>query len=314
MKIGVVGGGKWGQNIIRTLNSLGVLGGVADEWGSTREQVAASYPEISVVESVDELLALGVDAVAIATPAPVHFELGKKVLEAGKHCFIEKPMTLSSTDARTLCEMADAASLTLMVGHLLIYQPAIEFLKKSIDEGMIGELAILNHERLGLGRARDVENVLWSLGVHDIAVCQFLVGGSEIVDCGMSGMAALQPGIEDDTRLWMKFENGAIGHIHNSWLWPERRRMLTVVGTKAMLVYDELAQTVTLHKKSVALPSLENVDEGEELVFEGAGQPLTLEMEHFMSCIQTGSKPNTDGWSGLQVVEVMERVSPMEGI
>ncbi len=312
MKIGVVGGGKWGQNIIRTLNGLGYLGGIADEWEDTRKFLSQEYSEIPVFESVEELLALNFDAIVIATPAHIHHEIAMKALLAGKHCFIEKPMTLGSRDAKELCEIADASGLTLMVGHLLIYQPAVEFLKKSISDGMIGNLLSLNHERLNLGRARDVENVLWSLGVHDIAVCLYLANGSPITDAGLIGMAELQPGIEDDTRLWLKFENGAMGHIHNSWLWPDRRRLLTVVGTRGMLVYDELAQTVTLHKKSIEFPSLENFDEGSELVFEGAGQPLMLEMEHFVECASTGTRPKTDGWSGLQVVEVMEQVSPME--
>lgn len=310
MNVGVVGAGKWGQNIVRTLHELGYLGGVADDWAATRESLKENYPGVSVFSSVEDLFASGIEAVCIATPAPAHFEIAKKAIDAGLHTFIEKPMTLTASHARELCELADAENLTLMVGHLLIYQPAVTFIKEYIESGKLGDLVCLNHERLGLGRARDVENVLWSLGVHDIAVCLHLAQ-SRAVESAFSGVAALQPNIEDDTRLSIKFEDGSVGNIHNSWLWPVRRRVLTVVGTKAMLVYDELAQTVTLHKKSIAVPSLDNIDEGEEQVFEGAGSPLTIEMEHFVDCFNSGKKPHTDGWSALEVVKVMEQVSPV---
>ena len=310
MKVGVIGGGRWGQNIIRTLNELGHLHAVADDWAETRTKLEGQYPDVQFFDNGDDLITSGVEAVAIATPAPVHFELGKKVLEAGIPCFIEKPMTLNSRDAEELCDLADSKGVALMVGHLLIYQPAVAFLKKALDEGMIGKIATLNHERLNLGRARDVESVLWSLGVHDIAVSLYLAG-SKPVECGVTGAAALQPLIEDDTRLWMKFDDGSVGHIHNSWLWPEKRRMLTIVGTAGMLVYNELEQTVTLHKKTISVPDLADHDNGSEVVFEGAGQPLTLEMEHFVECAQTGATPRTCGRSGLEVVRVMEQVSPV---
>lgn len=311
MRVGVVGAGKWGQNIVRTLHELGHLAGVADASEVSRATVGEKYPGTPVFSSLDDLLDLGLDAVAIATPAPSHGAIAKQVLEAGLHCFVDKPFTLESGEAESLCKLADEKGLTLMVGHLLIYQPAIDFIKKSVEVGMVGKVLCLNHERLNLGRARDVENVLWSLGVHDIAVALFLAGAAPI-DSGMTGFASITPGVEDDTRLWMKFENGLLVHIHNSWLWPERRRALTVIGTKGMLVYDELAQTVTLHNKSIASGSLDITDDGTELVYEGAGQPLTLEMEHFVACCESGEKPKTDGWSGLDVVRVMEHVSPVQ--
>lgn len=269
------------------------------------------YPGAAMFSSLEELLDSGVEAVAIATPAESHFRLAKQVLDSGRPCFVEKPVTLSSRDAEDLCESAERQGVALMVGHLLIYQPAVAFLKQAIHEGLIGEVKIFNHERLNLGRARDVENVLWSLGVHDLAVSLYL-SNSAPVDCGMTGVCALQEGIEDDTRVWMTLADGSIAHIHNSWLWPELRRKLTLIGTHGMLVYDEVAQSVTFHRKSIDLPGLENRDEGSEVVFEGAGKPLTLEMEHFLQCIQSGETPLTSGRSALEVVRVMERISPFK--
>lgn len=310
MRVGVVGAGAWGKNIVRTLNELGALAAVADKSEETRATLKEQYPDIEVFTDFSEMLSADIGAVAIATHAPSHHSMAKAAFEAGKHVFVEKPMTLSSAESEDLCNIADKEGLKLMVGHLLLYQPAVDFIKESIDGGMIGKLLGLNHERLALGRARDVENVLWSLGVHDIAVCLYLAGETPS-EVQYDGLEALQKDIADDTRLSLKFPSGAKAHIHNSWLWPERRRMLTVIGTTGMLVYDELAQTVTHHKKSISVPELKNQDNGSDLVFEGAGQPLTLEMEHFIDCAKTGKKPTTDGWSGLEVVKVLEQASPV---
>ena len=307
MRIGVVGAGAWGKNIVNTLAELGHLAGVADLSPELRLKTAEAHPETPVVETFDQLVGLGVEAVCISAPAEHHAPLARQALEAGLHVFVEKPMTLSVADAEDLVALAEGAGRTLMVGHLLLYQPAVQFLKAQIEAGRVGTLYSLNHERLNLGRARKVENVLWSLGVHDVAVCLYLAGcgAAEVVYFGQD---ALQPGIADDTRLTIRLESGAVGHVHNSWLWPELRRCLTVVGSAGMLVYDELTQTVTWHDKGIT-PELANRDGGSELVFEGAGKPLTLEMEHFVECCETGRTPISDGRSGLEVVRVLERAS-----
>ncbi|MCH7945908.1 MAG: Gfo/Idh/MocA family oxidoreductase [Armatimonadetes bacterium] len=311
MRVGVVGAGAWGKNIVRTLHELGALAAVTDASEETRNALTEPCPGVELFADFGKMLAADIGAVAIATNAPSHRALAKAALERGKHVFVEKPMTLCSAEAEELCKLADERELVLMVGHLLLYQPAVDFIKEAIGGGKVGKLLGLNHERLNLGRARNVENVLWSLGVHDIAVCLHLAG--EAPDSvHFEGLDALQPGIADDTRLSLKFPSGAKAHIHNSWLWPERRRMLTVIGSEGMLVYDELAQTVTHHKKSISVPGLQNQDDGSELVYEGAGQPLTLEMRHFIDCATTGKKPTTDGWSGLEVVRVLEQASPIK--
>jgi predicted dehydrogenase len=305
VQIGVVGAGAWGKNIVNTLAELGHLAGVADLSPDLRAKTAEAHPETPVVETFDQLVELGLEAVCIAAPAERHAPLARQAIAAGLHVFVEKPMTLSVADAEDLVARADQADRRLMVGHLLLYQPAVQFIKREIEAGRVGTLYSLNHERLNLGRARNVENVLWSLGVHDVAVCLYLAG------CGAAevayfGQDVLQPGIEDDTRLTLRLESGAVGHVHNSWLWPVLRRCLTVVGSAGMLVYDEVAQTVTWHDKGIT-PDLANRDAGSEVVFEGAGKPLTLEMEHFVDCCQTGRTPISDGRSALEVVRVLER-------
>lgn len=304
MKVLAVGSGAWGKNIVRTLNELGALGAVCEENERLRGAI-----EGKMFASLEEALETQWDAVAIATPASTHFELARKSLLAGCDVFVEKPMTLSGREAEELCDLASRRNRILMVGHLLLYQPAIQAMKAGVSNGTIGQVLGIHQERLNLGRARSVENVLWSLGVHDVAVAQFLAG-SDIVDASGSGMSFLTENVEDDYYLHCKFENGAGSHLHCSWLWPERRRQTVVVGSQGMFVYDEIAQKVTLHRKSIS-GSLENNDGGEELYFEGAGSPLTLEMEHFLHCCSTRNTPMSDGRSALGVVRVLERVSPV---
>ncbi|MCW5937017.1 MAG: Gfo/Idh/MocA family oxidoreductase [Fimbriimonadaceae bacterium] len=310
--VGVVGAGNWGKNIVRTLHEMGQLAGVAEPGDALRAGLAETYPDVPVAASLTKLLETArPGAVAIATPAETHAPLAREALEAGCHVFIEKPMTLSSEDAEELVARADAAGKVLMVGHLLLYQPAVQFIKEAIDGGKIGKVHLLHHERLNLGRARNVENVLWSLGVHDVAVCLYLAGEAPS-DVQFVGHKMLGTGVEDDTRLFLDFPSGQRGYVHNSWLWPELRRRLTVVGEKGMLVYDELEQKVYFHDKGVT-ETLQNRDEGVHLVYEGAGQPLTLEMQHFLDCIEQGTNPHSDGRSGLEVVRVLERACGKAG-
>ncbi|MCC6403687.1 MAG: Gfo/Idh/MocA family oxidoreductase [Fimbriimonadaceae bacterium] len=308
-RIGVVGAGSWGKNIVRTLYEMGVLAGVAELGESARQSVTETYPEVPVFSDVHELLNRDLHGVAIAAPAPVHHLVAKEALGNGLHTFIEKPMTLSSVDADDLVQLAEAQDCVLMVGHLLIFQPAITFIKHYLSEGRLGRVYSLHHERLNLGRARKVENVLWSLGVHDVAVCLHLAGEApESVE--YFGQSILTPGIDDDSMLHLRFPSGTVGHVHNSWLWPSMRRRLTVVGEKGMLVYDEPNQTVTFHDKGVR-PDLTNRDEGSQVVFEGQGQPLRTEMEAFLDACATGARPISDGRSGLEVVKVLEQACPL---
>jgi predicted dehydrogenase len=304
LKVGVIGAGAWGKNLVRTLDELGALGAVADVSEVHLEAVRARSPQTPVFTEADALIGSDLPAVAIATPAATHFAIARDSLLAGKHVFVEKPMALTGDEARELVRLADEADRVLMVGHLLLYQPAVQWIKAQIDGGLIGRLRSLHQERLNLGRARSVENVLWSLGVHDVAVMLYLVGESP-TGAVADGDRFLNRGIEDDVRLHLEFPGGKKGHLHCSWLWPERRRRLTVIGDAAMLVYDELDQTVTLHRKRIDA-DLRNVDEGAEMVFEGAGEPLRLEMEHFLECAVSGRQPISSGRSAIPVVDVLE--------
>ena len=304
MKIAVIGAGQWGMNLIRNLYALEVLSHVVETNSETIEAVSEEISDITFLNDYDALLVSNIDAVAIATPTSTHYKIALKFLESGKDVFIEKPMTISTREAEELVRVAEANQRILMIGHILLYQPAIEFIKNYLDQNHLGKIYHLHQERLKLGRVRSVENVIWSLGIHDIAVLLYLVGSSpEKVD--LIGHCALQEQIEDDAYVHMTFNEGIMAHLHSSWIWPENKRSLKIIGEKGMLIYDELKQTVVLHKKRIG-SDLENIDGGEELLFEGSDQPLRLEMEHFIQCINSREKPISDGRSGLEVVRVTE--------
>ncbi len=307
MKIAVIGAGNWGINLVRNLNDLGVLSHVAEAVPELRDRVLSETVDIALLDDYRPLLDADINGVAIATPVPAHAKIAGDFLAAGKDVFVEKPMTFTVAEAEDLVERANQQKGILMVGHLLLYQPAIAWIKEYLDAGKLGKVFSFHQERMKLGRARSSENVLWSLGVHDVAVLLHLCG-CEPSATSFSGHCGLQEDIADDTYLHMEFPGGVQAHLHNSWLWPENRRRLTVVGEKGMLVYDEVAQNVTLHRKSID-SDLQNKDQGEEVVFEGSGQPLRLEMEHFIECIRTRNIPRSDGQNGLDVVRVLESVS-----
>lgn len=281
---------------------MGVLAGIAELDPATRESAQTQTGVKSVADYRDILDEM--DAFVIATPVHTHHAIAKGILNAGKPVFVEKPITLSVADAEELVQIAHQKQLPLMVGHLLIFQPAIAWIKNAITSGLIGEVISIHQERLNLGKARANENALWSLGVHDVAVLLYLLDAKP-THVQFTGQSHLTPGVEDDTYIHLDFEGGNKGHIHNSWLWPETRRVLHVIGTTGMLVFNEATRQVTHHKKSID-SSLNNLDSGSEVVFEGDAQPLRLELEHFVDCVQNGREPLTSGASAVEVLKVLE--------
>ena len=306
-KIGAIGSGAWGKNVVRTLFNMGALGVVAEASPALRDQLKLDYPELEVVSSYGDLFSRAdISAVTIATPAPTHHRIAKDCLLAGKDVFVEKPMTLTSAESLDLVETAEKHGRILMVGHLLLYKPAVTFIRDYLASGALGRIYTLHQERMKLGKARAVENALWSLGVHDVAALLYIAGEAP-AKVSFSGHCGLQPGIEDDTYLHMTFADGRIAHLHNSWLWPEDRRGLKIIGEHGMIVYDEKAETVSLVRKRVD-PKLNNVDDGCEVLFEAPRdfQPLNAEMQHFVDCVQTRQTPRSCGRNGLEVIRVLE--------
>jgi predicted dehydrogenase len=309
-KVAVLGAGHWGRNLIRNLHELGELAAVAEHHAEVRAQLVAEYPALPLHAEPDAILAdRSIQGVLISTPSPTHYAVAKQALQAGKDVFVEKPMTLNSRDAEELVALAKREGRVLMTGHLLLFQPAVRWIKQFLDSGQLGTLYSLHQERMDLGRAQPVENVLWALGVHDLAVLLYLVGAHPH-RIRASGHHVLTPGVEDDVYVHMEFPSGVRANLHNSWLWPVKRRRLVVVGSAGMLVYNEVHQKVVHYRKRIGA-DLKNIDEGSELVFEGHGQPLRLELEHFLECMQTRATPLASGESAIEVIKVLEAAAGM---
>lgn len=307
MRIVAIGAGAWGKNIIRNLSELNVLAGFVEPTDDRRMDFAARYPEAAAHATWQEALAADYDAVAIATPTARHGEIAAAALRAGKDVFVEKPITPTSDEARLLAALAEDNNRILMVGHLLLYQPAVAWMREYVTSGAIGELLSIRHERLNLGRARCAENVVWDIGVHDMAVMLYLVGEKPERVRG-TGHRMLGLPVEDEVHVHLEFANGVRGNLHTSWLWPETNRRTIVRGSHGMLLYDEVAQTVTHYRRWIDA-ELNNHDDGSEIVFRGDGQPLRLELQHFLARVADRQPPRSDGASAVDVIETLERIS-----
>ncbi len=264
---------------------------------------------------LDELLAdPTLDAVVLATPVPTHAALAIDVLDAGKHCFVEKPLALTSADAQLAVEAAARAGKILMVGHLLEYHPAVDRLRALVRDGELGELFYIYGNRLNLGKLRADENALWSLGAHDVSVVLHLIG-EEPSECSARGACYVREGVQDVVFCFLRFPSRVTAHLHLSWLDPHKERRITVVGARRMATFDDMV----LHGKLTVYDKGFDQDTrswGEYIARSGDSyspqipnsEPLRIECEHFIQCIRTGETPRSDGESGLRVVRVLERL------
>lgn len=302
----VVGAGNWGKNLVRNFHALGALAGVADASPILREAIAQTYPDLPLYSDLDAALKTDVSAIVLATPAPSHYKLALAALEAGKDVFVEKPMTLKTSEARHLAEYAEKSDRILMVGHLLLYQPAIAWMRDYLASGKAGTVQHVSTHRAKLGRVRSEENVWWSFAPHDVSVVLELLDRPVLERVSAQGQAILQPNVEDYTHVDLTFQGGKSAHVYCSWYSPVLQRHTTVITDQQMLVYDEVAQTVTIYKKYVD-GSLNHHDDGQEVVEVASSEPLKLECEHFLSCLETRQTPRSDGWNGVAVVEILEQ-------
>lgn len=307
MKIVAIGAGAWGKNVIRNLDELEVLSGIAEHSDKRLDQYTQTHPDIAQYTKLDDVLASDCNAVAIATPTSTHFEIARAALKAGKDVFVEKPITHHANEARELTRIARENDRILMIGHLLLYQPAIAWLRDYVASGEIGKLVSIRHERLNLGRARSAENVIWDIGVHDMAVMLYFTGHAPSRVRG-TGHRMLGLPVEDEVHVHLEFPGGIRGNLHTSWLWPETQRRTLLRGSHGMLVYDEVLQTVTQYRKWIDA-DLQNHDEGSEIIYHGDGQPLRLELSHFIDCVETRKQPISDGESAVAVTETLERIN-----
>ena len=317
VRVGVVGLGYWGPNLARNFASLP---GCELAWGCdadphARERIAPRFPGTRLTAELDDLLAdPELDAIVIATPVPTHAELAVRVLSAGKHCFVEKPLAQSVVDAERTVAAAQASGRVLMVGHLLEYHPGVQKLKELRQSGDLGEIYYIYGNRLNLGQLRADENALWSLGAHDVSVVLHLAD-EEPWEVAAHGESYVRDGVEDVVFCFLRFPSGLSAHLHLSWLDPHKERRFTVVGSRRMATFDDMALEgkLTVYDKGFDEDSR---GYGEYITRSGdifspripSVEPLRLECEHFVQCIRTGQQPRSDGVSGLRVVRVLEQL------
>jgi predicted dehydrogenase len=318
LRIGAVGFGYWGPNLVRNLDRLAVtdLVAICDASEANRAKAAVAYPHVQVVGDMADLLALDIDAVVIATSAPSHHALAAMAIEAGKHTFVEKPLTLTSADAADLVKRAQERGVTLMVGHLMLYHAAIEWIRDYIDSGELGDVLYLYLQRLNLGKVRTEENAFWSLAPHDVSMALHLLGEVP-TSVSASGADYLHDGVEDVVFANLHFASGKVVNIHVSWLDPHKTRKMTIVGTKKMLVFDDMESTekIWIYDKGVA--PTEALAYGEDLTlrfgditvpFLKMSEPLGAELTHFVQYVHGEVTPRSSGRDGLAVVRVLEAV------
>ena len=310
-RVALTGHGYWGRNIARNLDALGVLHGVCDVDPAVLEEVAGLYPHARLFTDFAEVLVdPEVDAVALSTGASLHADQSIRAIEAGKDVFVEKPLAVTYRDGARVVEVARGSKQILMVGHLLEYHPAVLKLEAMIRDGELGKLQYIYSNRLNLGKFRREENILWSFAPHDIAVILRLAGEAPI-ELGATGGAYLQANVADTTVTHMLFESGLRAHVFVSWLHPYKEQKLVVVGSRKMAVFDDRApdgEKLILHDKGADWDGnrpIARMGNG-DFVPIAAQEPLRLEIEHFLDCLETRREPRTDGSSALEVLLVLQ--------
>jgi len=318
INVAVVGAGAWGKNLVRNFaeTNKARLAYCCDLDEEKLRRIKHRYPDVRVTDSFEEVLGDGsIDAVVIATNAPFHYEMAKQSLLSGKHTYVEKPLTLESRQAEELVRLSEEKNLKLMVGHLMLHHPAVIRLKEIIDSGELGDIYYIYAQRLNLGIVRKDENAWWSLAPHDISMALYLFN-DDPVDVSARGECWLQGGIEDTVFANLRFPNRKMAQIHVSWLDPNKVRRLTVVGSKKMVVFDDVepAEKLRIYDKGADV-NLEYHSYGDYITLRSGDiliprismtEPLKIECEHFIDCIERDEKPRTDGRDGLRVVRVLE--------
>lgn len=309
-KVLVVGAGYWGKNLIRNFHALGALACICDNNEVTLAAFRKQYPGVETCTDLAEGLAReDVNGVVIATPAEMHYKQAKAALLAGRHVYVEKPLVLNEDHARELIHLAESRNRVLMVGHLLQYHPAFLAIKALAAAGDLGRINYICSHRLNLGKIRREENILWSFAPHDISMILSLAG-EEPESVMAVGANYLHEHIADVTTTHLEFPSGLKAHIFVSWLHPFKEQKLVVVGEKKMAVFDD---TKPWPEKLVLYPHEVRWENNTPIPHKANGfpvklsdsEPLKLECEHFLECLENGLTPNTDGQEGLRVLKVL---------
>jgi len=322
LNIGVVGCGYWGPNLIRNFNSLPGcrLKTVCDISESRLRHMKELYPATGITTDFKELISdPELDAIVVATSVRFHYPMAKEVLSAGKHVFIEKPMAASAAQCEELNDIARRKGLVIMIGHTFLYSSPVRKIKEIVDGGSIGQLCYISSRRLNLGLFQKDINVMWDLAPHDLSIILYIMNEHPMsVNC--QGNANITVGIEDIINLSLTFRDGRFATVQNSWLDPRKVREMTIVGTKRMIVYDDLQplEKIKIYDARVDRPP--HYDTFAEFQYSyhygdlhvpyiKQEEPLKVECQHFLDCILEGRKPISSGLEGLQLVRILEAAS-----
>src|SRR2546423_6507063 len=319
IKLGVVGCGYWGPNLVRNLRqshecNLKLLCDISEQ---RLRHMHRLYPDLQTTTRFDDLLKDSeIDGIVIATPARFHYEMAKAALNAGKHVFVEKPIARTVTESEELVSLADQLGLVLMVGHTFLFSPAVRRMKEIIDAGDIGQVQYISARRLNLGLFQKDINVAWDLAPHDSSIILLLLEERPYSVC-CQGSSHVTRNIEDVTMMYLNFAGNRCAFIQNSWLDPKKVRQMTVVGSRRMIVYDdtEPLEKLKIYDARVEVPP--HYDTFAEFTYSyhygdayipyiKQDEPLKLECQHFLECVRQGTPPITDGRLGLEVVRILD--------
>lgn len=322
IKVGCVGYGYWGKNIMRNLATMkNVDLGIVCDSNPTNLIKAKEVlgDKLFYTSNYSELITNPeIEAIVISTPPQTHYELAYQAIKAGKHVFVEKPMTTNYNDAIDVAGRAIENNLILMVGHTFVYNPVINDLKYLIESGELGEIYYIDFNMTNLGKYQQY-NVLWDLAPHGISIVLHLLNNPEVIRVEVNGISAIRNNLTDIAYLTLYFKNGSFANMHFSWLNPNKQRQLTVVGSKKMAVFDDInpLEKIRLYDKGIS----EKVNKefsswGESIIGyrhgniiipnTSTGEPLKKELEHFIDCIINNTRPITDGSNGTKVVKIIE--------
>lgn len=309
MKIAVVGCGHWGKNLVRNFYELGALAAVCDFNKDSLDYVTRNHPRVACFDDFNNLLQNPeIGAFVIATPSGTHYDLAKAALLAGKHVYVEKPLAKRFAEAVELQSLAESQNLTLMVGHLLLYHPAVNKLKKLIQSGELGQINYINSDRRNFNRnQRRDSNVMWDLAPHDLSMMTYLLSAEPEEILSVRGWASGNDEVVDVVHIDLLFPNNIGGHIHNSWMDPQKQALLTVNGSKKTAVLND---TFKENKLEIYSRNADGSITVEKPVYSN-DEPLRLECIHFLDCIEHKQTPTSDGMNGTQVVRFLEQSESM---
>lgn len=303
-KIAVIGCGVWGRNIVRNFYNLGVLEIVCDIDEENLKKVTGQYPGVKVTRDFHEIINNPeITAVAVVTPSHTHYKMVHAMLDAGKNVYVEKPISTVAQEAKDLTQVAHEKGLVLMVGHLLLYHPAVNRLKMLIEEGALGDIIYAQSDRLNVNFFKNDRSVMWDLAPHDVSMMSYVTGKDPVRVISAVGCSSEQNDIMDITHLTIEFEGGMVGQISDSWITPRKHVQLLVRGTKATAILDD-----TVPENKLVIYDNFKKDNSQNINLDYLEiEPLKLECQHFISCCESGKKARSDGDNGFMVTTILEQ-------